>query len=99
MPIVDSTMISVRTTRSSMRVKPRSFISPNSPFPVFRAIQRLAIERRVDVEHVLAAPARRIGLVLVRAHAPFVAPRHRIGGNAAQESQLPPGRVVRGGDA
>src|SRR5262245_34765896 len=69
------------------------------PVPVFRAVQRLAVERRVDVEHVLAAPARRVRLVLIRPHAPFGAVGHRIGRNAPQELELPARRVVRGGDA
>src|SRR5438046_2542769 len=37
--------------------------SPDSPVFVFRAVERRAFERRVDVVDVLAAPSRRIRLV------------------------------------
>src|SRR5262245_38255798 len=88
-------LMSASTISSSINVKPRAGL----PVTVLRSIERLAVERRVDVEHVLPAPPRRIRLVLVRAQAPLGAARHRIDRHAPQKLQLPAGRVVRGGDA
>src|SRR4051794_36086068 len=101
MPIVDRMMISVSTISSSMSVKPSDSAIDRFtlPVPVLRAVEGLAVEGRVDVEHVLPAPPRRIGLVLVGSPAPLGAARHRIGRDAAQELQLAAGRVVGGGDA
>src|SRR6516225_1819375 len=89
---------SVTTTTSSISVKPRSVISRFTTLPVlvFRAVKRFAFERRVNVEHVLSAPSRRIGLVLVRAHAPLVATCHGVDRNAPQELQFPPRGIIGG---
>src|SRR5437867_5489469 len=64
------------------------------PVFVLRAVERRAVELRVNVEDVLAAPARRVGLVLVRAHSPLGRVRHRIDGDLAEELELASRRVV-----
>src|SRR5215472_3841289 len=105
------------TTRSSIRVKPRSLRSrvvsglqspvvcpvavrlmtcdcrlPTTwilltclPVLVFRAVERGAFGLRADVEDVLATPAGCIGVILIRAKAPFVLFRHRIDRHAPEE--------------
>src|SRR6185503_4113694 len=75
-----------------------SFVNGALPVPVLGAVERSALERGVDVEDVLPAPARRVGLVLVGSHPPFGGVRHRIDRDPAQELELPAGGVVRGAD-
>src|SRR5216117_3465936 len=94
MPIDARTTISVRTTSSSMSVKPRS-VQRRLPGFVLGAIECCSIEGRVHVKDVLAAPSRGVGLVLIGAQAPLGAARHRIDGNAAQELELASRRIVR----
>src|ERR1700680_5003154 len=64
------------------------------PVPVFGAVERRGGERRVAVEHVLPAPAGRVGFVLVRTPAPVGAVRHRIDRDAPQVLELAPSSVV-----
>src|SRR4029077_4754616 len=85
------------TTMSSMSVKPRA--ERNLPVTVLGAVERGALECRVDVEDVLAAPLRRVRLVLVGTKRPLGRPGHGIDGDAAEEFQLPAGRVVVRRDA
>src|SRR5580765_5647446 len=82
------------TTSSSISVKPRAL-----PVFVFRSIECRRIRGCVYVEDVLPAPARGVGLVLVRAQAPLGFLRHRISGDAAKEFQLAAGLVIRRADA
>src|SRR5437879_5288107 len=93
-PIVARMTMRDTTTSSSIMVKPEAPL----PVSVFRSIECNAVEGGVDVVDVLAAPFCRIGLVLVRAQAPFRAVRHRVGRNLPQELQLSARRVVRCGD-
>src|SRR5437868_15265505 len=94
------TMI-VITIASSIIVKPRSAVRRwrISPVLELRSVERGAVVGGVDVEDVLAAPARRVGLVLIRPAPPRRRMRHRIDRHAAQEFQLAAGGVVRRGDA
>src|SRR5262245_7833606 len=94
-PIVARTTISVITTSSSIIVKPLALVTEGLPVFVFRSIERCTAGSRVDVENVLAAPLRRVGLVLVRAHAPLGAARHRIDRDTAQKLELAARRIVR----
>src|SRR3979411_268895 len=94
-PIVARITMSEITTRSSIIVKPRSRALP---VLIFGSIERLAIEGCVNVEDVLAAPMRRGGLVLIRAHAPLGGARHRIHRHSPEKFQLATGRVVVCGD-
>src|SRR5262252_9193941 len=98
--------MSVITTISSSIVKPRSpragswdEVFMALPVPVLGAVERGAVEGRVDVEDVLPAPVRRVGPVLIRAQSPLGLVRHRIDGNPAEEFQLAAGGVVGGVDA
>ena len=46
-------------------------VHANLPVSIFGAVERRALERRVDVEDVLSAPPRGVGLVLVRPQTPL----------------------------
>src|ERR687898_1310428 len=72
-----------------MMVKPRLL-----PVPVFRAIECRARRSGIDIEYILSAPARRVGVVLVRAQAPFGGLHHRIDWYPAQVLQLSTGDVI-----
>src|SRR6185436_1013326 len=72
--------MTVSTTISSTRVKPRVFISP---ILVGHAVQSAVGAARIDVEHVVAL-LRGAGRALVAAQAPFGF-AHRIARHAAQE--------------
>src|SRR5262245_47781384 len=85
------------TTISSTSVKPRC--PRRLPVTVFRPVESGPVERRVHVEHVLAAPPRRVRIVLIGAKTPIHALRHGIDGDAAQKFQLPSRGVVVGRDA
>src|ERR1039457_4570233 len=101
------TMI-VITTINSTKVKPRRrFLARRArsftglPFCVGLSIGCLFLCLAVHVEHALAAPAKRLGVVLVAAHAPFDLARKRIPGDAARKALLlapRPGGSVYGQD-
>src|ERR1700752_4844266 len=97
MPIVAKVTMIDMTTISSISVKPRC--DRRLPITVFRPIKRGCRRGRVDVEHVLAAPARGIGIVLVGPLAPPGALGHRINRNTAKKFQLASGCIVVGGHA
>src|SRR5258708_3542187 len=90
-PIVERMTMIERTTSSSMMVKPRSrrftqlriYQSPNSPVSILRPIERRAVDPRVHVEHVLAAPAGAVRRILVRALAPLLSVCQRVHRDAA----------------
>src|SRR5262245_39407222 len=92
--------ISDITTISSIRVNPTADATLALPFftilpiLVFSSVEGGAVERRVDVEHVLPAPACRVRFVLIRPLSPVVLLRHWIDRDAPQELQLAAGRVV-----
>ena len=75
-----------------------ALLTPHSalllPIPVLRAVERRAVERRVDVEHVLAAPAWSRRACPGTSAAPTRCAGHRIDRDAPQELQLAAGRVV-----
>src|SRR5262249_49454135 len=52
------------------------------PVTVFRAVQALGLAQGIDVPHVLAAPARLVGIVLVAALAPLRLAGHGVDGDA-----------------
>src|ERR1019366_10629645 len=85
----------VITTINSTKVKPRSrWMARRArsftrlPFCVGLSIGFLFLCLAVHVEHALAAPTKRLGVVLVAAHAPFGLARKRIRRDAAQEAHL-----------
>src|SRR3954464_11522666 len=83
-PIAARIEISEITISSSTSVNPSlerrraTFNIVGLPVLVFRAVERLAVGLRVDVEHVAAGPGGRIGFVGVGTHAPFRRVGHRI---------------------
>src|ERR1035441_2537193 len=79
----------VITTISSTNVNPRVL-----PLGIRRAIGTLFGCLGIYVEHVLAAPALRLGLVLVAAQAPLVLAGERIAGDAPEEAHLGPLGVI-----
>src|SRR5882757_5480374 len=97
MPMAASTEIRNITTISSIIVKPRLERVTGFTLPVLvvGAIEGLAVEGGENVEHVLAAPAGRVRFVLVRAHAPLRAARHRVDRNVPEILELAPRGVVR----
>src|SRR5262245_37494108 len=80
----------------SIKVNPAGLPAPSGlrprtrklPVTVLGAVQALGLAEGVDVPHVLAAPARLVGIVLVAALSPFGLARHGVDGDAAQELQL-----------
>src|ERR1043166_869925 len=86
--------MSAITTISSMSVNPltfelRTFERCALPITVLGSIKGGAVALGIHVEHVLAAPRRRVRLVLIRTQPPFVVVRHdsddsRVGGAAAR---------------
>src|SRR5215203_1917025 len=92
MPIVARMTISVITTNSSIMVKPR--VDRNLPVTVLGAIERGTLERGVDIEYILPAPPRGVGVVLVGTLPPFGVVGHRVDRHPPQELQLAAGRVV-----
>src|SRR5437762_9101092 len=94
MAIIATTAIISRRVKPSERRTPlfttfwgSSPGGTGSPFLVVGAVQRLGAALRVHVPHVVAAPARAVGVVLVAALPPFGRSRHRVRGDAAQELQ------------
>src|SRR5664279_1774003 len=99
------TMI-VITTISSTKVKPRTrlmarrarpFIRPATsglrPFRIGGSIGCLLRCLAVHIEHTLAAPTERFGVVLVAAHTPFGLAGERIYRDAPQEAHFLPVRA------
>src|SRR5712692_1571857 len=59
------------------------------PVRILRPIQCRTRGFRVDVEHILAAPACGIGIILHCAQSPFRAPGHGVNRNLSQKANLP----------
>src|SRR4051812_20453232 len=92
MPIVARMTISAITTISSIIVKPR--VERSLPVTVLGAIERGALEGGVDIEYILAAPPRGVGVVLVGTLSPFGVVGHRVDRYPPQELELAAGGVV-----
>src|SRR5262245_9225917 len=91
-PIPARTTRTVATTSSSSNVKPRSPPIRSRdrsvamlPVLVLGAVEGRRIRGRMNVEHVLPAPTRRIGVVLIRPQTPLGGLGHRILGDAAEK--------------
>src|SRR4029453_10437455 len=67
----------------------------SSPVLVLRSVEGRSLEGGVHIEHVLTAPARRIGLVLIGTQSPPVSVGHRVYRNSPQELELAARDVVR----
>src|SRR5215218_1457646 len=91
-----STVMIAITMTSSMRVHPPWPRRARLPVDILRAVEGDAPALRVDIVDVLATPARRIRIILIGPHAPFLRVRHRIDRDAAKELQLAPGGVAVG---
>src|SRR5262245_21816970 len=97
-----STVMIAITMTSSMRVQPpsgRRARRAQLPIDIFRSVEGDAAALGVDIVDVLAAPARRVRIVLIGAHAPLLAARQRIDRDAAEELQLAAAGVAGGADA
>src|SRR5271154_6377153 len=87
---ISTAMIAI-TIISSMKVKPkrrredssRGFMSA-SPFAIRCSIARFIHALGIDVEHVLAAPGLRRGIITIAPEAPLIVVGHGVFGNAAQ---------------
>src|SRR5678816_955047 len=96
----DITIINSMSVNPGIR-EPRNLLrgANHLPVMVFGPIEPGALALRVHVEHVLAAPTRRIRLVLIGAQTPLVVVGHRVERNAPKEFELAAGRVVGNRDS
>src|SRR6185295_4190048 len=88
------TAIAARIATSAITVTSSISVKPALPRASPGVVGGLSIERlgralRVDVVDVLAAPRVAVGVVLVAAHPPLRAARHRVDRDPPQELQLP----------